>query len=285
MSTTGGDNLGLHIKSLFDAIVAGTPQPWVAADLTLFKKAEGNAILGALQEVAASYSATDIDGIKYVVLNTAGGDRTFNLPTLADNISRIFFVANVSGTNDLIIHPEGAEKINDYNENFTITEDWGWAIVIGTAAQWILLTNGWSSIEEVSSETADTGLTLDYTWDDVTGMSLTLPAAGVGMCFSKGDQRIEDLSIPKTFLFNFGLGTVAGNNAPNIRQTAPYLQLNSAVQLGMEIRQIIPEFKLIATGQTILMKARVYSDELNLTEHRMYGGTNNPMYIRWRRIK
>ncbi len=125
---------------------------------------------------------------------------------------------------------------------------------------------------------------MDGTWDDVNGMIITL-TPGKWLISTKGEQYGEDTSTPKVIILGFGLGTLSGNNAPNIRKMDPCVQgiVNSMALVYFE--QMIQEFEYSVTvNTTIYMKASITTDEMDATTHAMFGNTNKPMFIRARRI-
>jgi hypothetical protein len=234
-----------------------------------------------------NYTILDADGYNVIIFKGLTADKVCNLPTLAANQGRRLRIINETGTYKVAVTPEGAEKINSYNASFDINQQWGWLDVIGATAQWDGETDGNSSVLEVSSESAD-GLTLDNTWDDVAGMALTI-TPGKWKVSARGNQNVADTSAISYLEIYFGLGTLSGNNAPNIPgflKGMNYLQMaadNTLIALWVN-QEIIDELYSVAANTVVYMKAKAKSDELNLTTHTMKGETNNPMYIRVRRI-
>lgn len=209
-------------------------------------------------------------------------NRAITLPTLSANDGYEFDIINLDGSYNVVITPEGTDDINDWNETFEITEKHGRVKILGLADRWLLVPLNDACIYEVSTETADTGLTLNNTWDDVSGMTLLNGIYGKGKLYSSAIQEIADSSVP-TYIYGYwGIGTTSGNNAPEIFN--PKEQgLNLANQ---EMEEIIFQWNLNnydyeSDGSTIYMKAKVLTDELDATGHRMRGQTNGPMFIKW----
>jgi hypothetical protein len=217
--------------------------------------------------------------------DSLSADRVLTLPTLADNQGYIFDVINLDGSYDVEIAPEGAELINDWNYIFPITEKGGWVRIVGLSGKWLLTPLNDACIYEVSTETADTGLALDGTWDDVSGMTLLNGIYGKGYLYSFGVQYGYDSSLPYNISLYFGIGKTSGNHAPDIfggdyNYFATILASSNSNQYLIAPRHL-DKIEYESDGSPIYMKAKIFTDELSVTNHRMYGATNCPMYIKF----
>jgi len=284
------------VQDLYYALIAVMNEAGVIPNNTE-EGATSSQFLTALQAIISNslsiLNKKEIDNADETILDTdryilytfdnLTANHNLNLPTLADNEGKTFYVVNLDGSYNVVITPEGAELINDWNETFEITEKYGVLKITALSDRWLVTPLNDACIYEVSTETADTGLTLDGTWDDV--ISLT-PPIGLGYLSTKGTQLGRDTSNPAIIELYFGLGKTSGNNAPNINggddnvaQTK--ISANNNESLIMP-RKIIP-FEYVSDGTTIYMKAKIISDESPANYHYMYGATHSPMYIKWRR--
>lgn len=262
-----------------------------ATTLTLVQYVAGQiaSISYSIKEIDdADYTITDIDAFGCYIFKNLTADRTLTLPTLADNNNKKFTVINASGSYDVDCTPEDRgsgdiDYVNDWKLPFPITEKGGEIEFKGLSDKWLVIPLNDACIYEVSTETADTGLALDGAWDDVDGMALTVPF-GRFLISAKGIQFVEDSSFPWYLIISFGIGSISGNNAPNISKLNDYQNLtglaasNSNYRLLLT-RQISTE-EYISSGITLYMKAAATSDESPVTSHIMYGTTNAPMYIK-----
>lgn len=196
-----------------------------------------------------------------------------------------FKIVALDDSYDVNCIPAGSNTVNGYATDPVINQKFGWWEFSGGDSYWIGTTNGYSTIYEVSSETADTGLALDGTWDDVSGMSLLNGIYGKGFLDVYGYQYIADESYPSYMWGLFGVGKTSGNNAPDIKNNGNNgIRLTDQYIRRLHLQNHIHNFPYESDGSTIYMKAAVYSAELNVDNHIMYGDTDCPMYIRWRRI-
>lgn len=235
----------------------------------------------------SDYTANDFVGNNTFIFTNLTADRNFNLPTLADNYLRVIYVINLDGSYDVICNPEGTENINDWNYQFNITEKYGILKFIGLSDRWLCIPINDACIYSVESETADTGLALDGTWDDVAGMTLLNGIYGYGYLSARGTQNGRDSSDPEYIYLYWGLGKTSGNNAPDIPGGDDYTSYVRTTANNLDTiaspRKIV-DCPYESDGSVVYMKSKVISDELNITHHRMYGETNSPMGLYWRRI-
>lgn len=239
-----------------------------------------------LEITGTTYTIQNSDPYNIFIFKNTTSSGSLFLPTLASNQGRELTVINTS-SGTINVFPSGTDKINSWNALVPITEYQGSWKFIGSTNQWNGLSDGNSTILEISTETADTGLTLDGTWDDVEGLSLTL-TPGKWLVSARVMQRCYDSSNPSYIFGYFGLGTTSGNNAPNIARM--FENYNGIAQLANQAyginlnRKLVDEKYIVNTNTTIYMKMAIESDEMSCTTHQALGGTNNPMYIRARRI-
>jgi len=241
---------------------------------------------------AAGYTTKEIDDEDYTILDTENystyifknltADRVLNFPTLADNQNKKFTVINASGDYDVECTPEGSELINDWNYKFSITEKGGEVEFKGLSNHWAATPLNDACIYYVESETVDSGLSVDGTWDDVEGMELLDGIYGQFLIEAFGVQYARRDGGVASIYTRFGIGSISGDNAPNIAHNYQSGNGNttSTVLLNL-IERHVNNAKYISDGSTIYMKACTHSTYSN---HRMYGNTGSPMYIKAKRI-
>lgn len=290
---TGGDNRGLYLKALMDSYVASIPAPsYKNFDRDEIMKQFGNGIFGLTKEIDdtdSPYTITDTDGISNLICDTSSGNVTVNLPTLADNFGRSLKVINESGANDVNVNPEGTEKINNYDSDFIITEDFGFIDLLGSANQWNANTDGWSSILYVGTETPDTGLTtISGNWDDVNlGSNIIIPTKGKWLIDVALGQRIRVSTIAEYILVEYGIGETSGNNAPDlIYKFTEGFEADADRIDYLYIERVLngEPIEITSDSKQIYLKSRYLSDE-TATQHYAFGTTDVPMFVRARRIK
>lgn len=237
----------------------------------------------------AGYTILDNDNYTEIDIVAGTSDRTVTLPTLSANQSRKVVIRKLDGAaGKVIVTPEGTDLLNDWNSTFEITEKGGQLKCLGLSTHWECTPNENCCIYEVSSETADTGLDLTGIWDDVNGMVLLNGIYGNGKLSAFVSQRVYDTSAPSYIEGRMGLGTIAGNNAPNIPKAYDYVNRVTTIantMAGMWMPHLIKDIPYESTGVPIYMKIIGYCDELNFTTHEAYGASGVPMYIRWRRTR
>ena len=214
-------------------------------------------------------------------------DRDFNLPSYVGYEGYEFEIINLSDYT-VVITPDGTEDINDWNSTFEITEKYGRVRVMALSDRWLVTPLNDACIYEVSTETADTGLALDGTWDDVSGMALLNGIYGEGLLSAKVIHYIADSSNPASLASYFGIGKTSGDNAPDIPGLYDFVNEQQVISNTNEqyiLTRQINNIEYESDGSTIYMKLRGTSDELNITTHAAYGATNCPMYIKWIRTK
>ena len=231
------------------------------------------------------YTLQDNDVYDLYTFDNLTGDVDFYLATLADYNGKGFYIVNLDGGFDIVINPEGAELINDWNYQFNITEKYGIVKVTKLSDRWLILPLNDASIYYIESEAADTGLSVDGTWDDVDGMELLNGVYGKFLLDAFGNQYCRILSHPTIIGIDFGLGKTSGNNGPDIKHNRT-IQIRTA---GQDLEYYLGERHIhnwgyTSDGSTVYMKARIISDELNADNHEMYGDTDCPMFIKARRI-
>ena len=230
------------------------------------------------------YTLQDNDVYDLYTFDNLTGDVDFNLATLADYTGKGFYIVNLDGGFDVVINPEGAELINDWNYQFNITEKYGIVKVAKLSDRWLILPLNDACVYYVESETADTGLTLDGTWDDVAGMELLNSVYGKFSLDAFCNQLGRDSSLVVALELKWGIGKTSGNNAPDIKDNFP-------VGMGMQNQELdyiytercINNYHYESDGSTIYMKARIDSGTPPATSHTCSGATNCPMYIKARR--
>lgn len=233
----------------------------------------------------ANYTVLDTDGFEEIVFINLTADRSLNLPTLADNPWRKITITNLGDGYSVNCNPEGSEDINNWNYKFEITEEGGKVEFLALSDRWKATPLNDACILSVESESADTGLALDGTWDDVDGMTLLNGVYGKGFLDAFGNHYGYDDSFPERIHLNFGIGKTSGNNAPDIFFTEDsQVYLTGDYMKILEIKEVINNFPYESDGSPIYMKAMIYTDELSATSHNMYGATDCPMSIRWRRV-
>jgi hypothetical protein len=141
-----------------------------------------------------SSPVTAVSGTGYFI-NTTSGAITVNLPAgTAGDIVAVSDYANTAATNNIIIAPNGTDKINGGNFNYKITTN-GAAITL----VYVDSTRGWKDINDATL--------------DATGESPFIIATG-GTVTTCGDFKIHTFTGPGTFTVT-SAGTPAGSNSVN----------------------------------------------------------------------
>jgi hypothetical protein len=141
-----------------------------------------------------SSPVTAVSGTGYFI-NTTSGAITVNLPAgTAGDIVAVSDYANTAATNNIIIAPNGTDKINGGNFNYKITTN-GVAITL----VYVDSTRGWKDINDATL--------------DATGESPFILATG-GTVTTCGDFKIHTFTGPGTFTVT-SAGTPAGSNSVN----------------------------------------------------------------------
>jgi hypothetical protein len=136
-------------------------------------------------------TVTAVSGNGYFV-NTTAGAITVNLPAgVAGSIVAVSDYANTAATNNIIIDPNGTDKINGLNENAAITTN-GAAITL----VYVDSTRGWKDINDATL--------------NVTGIPPFIVATG-GTITTSGDYKIHTFTGPGTFTVT-NAGTPAGSD-------------------------------------------------------------------------
>lgn len=146
----------------------------------------------------------------YVFTNLTA-DRTLNLPSATNYPNKRIKVVNATGGYYAIVNPSGTDYINDYNSTVEITEKYGWWEFVSDGTKWIGNTDGNSTVyrEEGSVSAASNGAYYDL----VALNNLTKGIYDIET-FSQHNVRVSTIS--KYVYFYWGIGTIAGNNAPDI---------------------------------------------------------------------
>lgn len=223
------------------------------------------------------------DKHRTIYFDSLTGNDTYDLPYVLDSHGRNLLFVNNSDY-ELTLNLKGDDTCNGYSTNIIITEKGGWWNLVAGSTEWCGITNGLSTVYYIESESTDTGLSVDGTWDDVAGMELLNGVYGEFLLDAFGNQYCRILSHPTVIGIDFGLGKTSGNNAPDIKHNRP-IQIKTA---GQDLEYYLGErhihnWEYISDGSTIYMKAKVISDELNADNHEMSGDTDCSMFIKARR--
>ena len=211
------------------------------------------------------------------------GNDTYDLPYVLDSHGRNLLFVNNSDY-ELTLNLKGDDTCNGYSTNIVITEKGGWWNLVAGSAEWCGITNGFSTVYYIESESADTGLSVDGTWDDVTGMELLDGIYGEFYLDIFGNQYGADVAFPDQIELFFGIGKTSGNNAPDIKDNYPItLRTQNAEIRTVSMERHIDNYKYISDGSKIYMKAKILSSASPASLHYMYGATDCPMYIKARR--
>lgn len=237
-----------------------------------------------IKEISDDYDMKVSDPYDLYVITGLTADSDFNLVSYLELYGRTFDVLNLSSYT-VSCNPTGTENINDWNFRFDITEKGGRLRFLALSDRWVVTPLNDACVYYVESETADTGLALDGSWDDVAGMELLDGVYGGFLLDSFGQQYGGDTSFGEYIVGEFGLGKISGDNAPNIKynRTVGYRNSGQTTYIFQAERHV-HNWGYISDGSAIYMKSKVYSDELNVTSHFMYGDTGCPMYVKARRI-
>lgn len=88
---------------------------------------------------SGSYTITDTDGVKVLLVDDTSSDRTITLPTLADNQGRVLTVQNISSNKgNVTLDGEGSETISGSLSIDLPMKD-SYTKVIATASEWVTL--------------------------------------------------------------------------------------------------------------------------------------------------
>jgi hypothetical protein len=137
-------------------------------------------------------TVTAVSGIGYFV-DTTSGAITVNLPAgSAGSIVAISDYANTAATNNIIIDPNGTDKINGLNQNAIISTNGASVTLL-----YIDSTRGWKDITDATL--------------DVTGIPPFVAATG-GTILTCGDYKTHVFTGPGTFTVT-DAGTPAGSNS------------------------------------------------------------------------
>jgi len=218
-----------------------------------------------------------------VWFDSLAGDDVFELPSVADSHGRNILFINASDY-ELTLKLKGRETCNGFTTSPVITEKGGWWRLISTESNtdWLGITDGKSTIYYVESETVDSGLSVDGTWDDVEGMELLDGIYGQFLIEAFGVQYARRDGGRSSIYVQFGIGSISGDNAPNIAYNYRSGNANTTATVYVHTNERhINNAKYISDGSTIYMKACT-GDVYDL--HYMYGETGAPMYIKAKRI-
>lgn len=141
-------------------------------------------------------TVTAVSGVGYFV-NTTSGEITVNLPAgTAGDIVAVSDYANTAATNNIIISPNGTDKINGSNTSTKITTGGASATLL-----YVDSTRGWKDINDATL--------------DLTGLSPFVAATG-GTITTCGNYKIHTFTGPGTF-------TVTSAGTPSGSTTVDYL--------------------------------------------------------------
>jgi hypothetical protein len=226
------------------------------------------------------------------IFDSITDDYIYQLPSVADSHGRSILFVNPTEY-QVILDLKGTETCNGYSTNVVLTEKGGWWMLISGKSDidWKGITDGKSTIYYVESETADTGLALDGTWDDVSvdgganPMTLLDGVYGKGILEAYGNQDGRDSSIVAYIDAYFGVGKTSGNNAPDIPKAYDYsnfIQTAANTLIAVDLSRKI-KCSYESDGSPIYMKSKIESNEMNITTHTMRGVTNGPMGLYFKR--
>jgi len=243
-----------------------------------------NAMPVHIKYVSADYTIKADDTYTEYQIDNSAADIDITFPELAPVAFRVKVLDDAYNVNCL---PATGDTINGTAS--VLINNFGYCDFSGGESEWKASFGNDSSIVEVSSETADTGLALDGKWDDVDGMVLSGLVSGAKyMLSAKANFTVADTSLVDYLDHYFGLGVTSGNNVPDIDGGYDYaVKIRTGVAntfREFRIPRAIPEFEYFSDGSDIYMKSQIDSDELNVTTHTAYGLTKVPMRIRARRI-
>lgn len=139
-----------------------------------------------------NYTILDDDCYSYILVTTAATDRTVTLPTAADNQGRIIRIMKVdSGAGDVDVTPEGTDKINAYNENWKINDQFQYVVLLGTATGWLVLDALGTYLEWTTTSTLYGGTTSGI-WYKLTGAELTVTPGRWRVGFNSQSHCYDD---------------------------------------------------------------------------------------------
>ena len=142
-------------------------------------------------------TVTAANGVGYFV-NTTAGAITVNLPVgVAGNIVGISDYASTADLNNIIVEPNGSDKINGVNDSFKLS-----TVGIAVSLVFVDSTRGWKSV--TGSDEDATGVVPAYVAATVSGACNTLTTSG--------DYKIAIFKGPGTFCVS-AVGNAAGSNS------------------------------------------------------------------------
>jgi len=194
--TLGNSGTDFQLPSGADIIAQSGSTITIAAGATITNSgtATGFGATGAVNwdTTPKTTTVTAVSGVGYFV-NTTSGAITVNLPAgVAGSIVAISDYANTAATNNIIIDPNGTDKINGVNQDAKITTN-GAAITL----VYVDATRGWKDINDATL--------------DLTGIPPFVAATG-GTILTCGDFKTHVFTGPGTFTVT-NAGAPTGSNS------------------------------------------------------------------------
>jgi hypothetical protein len=194
--TLGNSGTDFQLPSGADIIAQSGSTITIAAGATITNSgtATGFGATGAVNwdTTPKTTTVTAVSGVGYFV-NTTSGPITVNLPAgVAGSIVAISDYANTAATNNIIIDPNGTDKIQGVNTNYEITVNGGTVTLV-----FVDSTQGWRPTDAATSTS-------------ITPQPLFVTATG-GCVATCGNYKIHSFTGPGTFCVSCG-GNVAGSN-------------------------------------------------------------------------
>ena len=193
--TLGNSGTDFQLPSGADIIAQSGSTITIAAGATITNSgtATGFGATGAVNwdTTPKTTTVTAVSGVGYFV-NTTSGAITVNLPAgVAGSIVAISDYANTAATNNIIIDPNGSDKINGLNQNAEITTN-------GAAVTLIYVdgTRGWKDVNDATL--------------DVSGINPFVTATG-GTILTCGDFKTHIFTGPGSFVVS-SAGSPLGSN-------------------------------------------------------------------------
>lgn len=258
----------------------------ILKDLSINAKTDLDSLV-ANSGISADFTIREGDGIRDALVDTSSAEVDVTLPPLKDSRNRHIRIINIDGTNNVVVTPDGTDKINSYNDVLELTEKWGWCELIGAEDQWVTIIGEYSSVyESISTTSINLNLAIG-SWDDV--LTLTGVPKGIYDFRLKG-QHYVDRSGVMTNDINLlsGVGLTQGNNPADIETAYPYYcsyagAYSDSVVIAINF-EITRYDNSVGTSEIFYFK-EWYTCTVQRTVNQYYSnGPARPIYIRMVRV-
>lgn len=98
----------------------------------------GTKLIDPVDCTSNQFTITTSDQIRSLYVTTRGNDITVDLPTAADNESRVLFIVKDDAIGSVIIDPEGTEEIGGA-QTYTLTDDDETVRIMAASGEWVII--------------------------------------------------------------------------------------------------------------------------------------------------